>query len=383
MQQIPYFKLSLAGKELDLVSDVIQSGWLTTGKYVLQLEQLMQQLTGAKHALAVNSCTSALHLALDAVGVTRGDTVLVPSLTFTASAEVIRYLDATPVLMDCDYDSRLVTPEILEASLQQYPHAKAVILVHYAGHSLDMDAIIPLCRQYDVKVVEDAAHALPCRYGDNIVGNMGDITCFSFYANKTMTTGEGGMVTTNDDTYARRMSVMRLHGIDRDVWDRFTSDKPKWEYDVIAPGYKYNMPDINAAVGVAQFENLHTMRVGRQRVAQRYFDNLSACDVLDVPKISVPMSYHAWHIFAVVVQSYTITRAQVIERLQSRGIGTGVHYKPLHQLHYYKHMYRLQACDFPHTEKYWQGCISLPIYDALTDAQVDYICDTIKDILAV
>lgn len=381
MTNIPYFKVSAGEDEVHLVRNVIQSGWLTTGKYAQELEKKFQNLTGATHALAVNSCTSGLHLALEAVGVGTGDKVLVPSLTFTASAEVIRYLDAIPVCMDCDYDTRLVTPEILERAIETHGDIKTVVLVHYAGHALDMNPIMDICKKHNVRIIHDAAHALPCQYGDTMVGNIGDITCFSFYANKTMTTGEGGMVTTNNDTYAKRMSVMRLHGIDRDVWDRFTSDTPKWDYDVIAPGFKYNMPDVNAAIGLAQFERLHTMRKARERVAMRYLETLSGLEYMDVPKITIPPSHHAWHIFSVVVNAPHITRTDMIEILQSRGIGTGVHYKPLHRLQYYRQKYNLKPSDFPHTEKYWQGCMSLPLYDSLTDSQVDFICDTIKDIL--
>ena len=381
MQNIPYFKMTIGDEEQQNIADVLNSGWLTTGSYAQQLENMVAKFTGAKHALAVNSCTSALHLALDAIGVQAGDKVFVPSLTFTATVEVITYFGAVPVLLDCAYDSRLVTAEILNTAIQRHPDCKTAILVHYAGHPLDMDTIKPLCANNNISIIEDAAHALPAQCGDAIIGNIGDITCFSFYANKTMTTGEGGMITTNNDDYAQRIKIMRMHGIDRDVWDRYCSASPKWQWDVVAPGYKYNMPDLNASVGVAQFKRLHKMRDERQRVAEIYIKNLHSIPGLDTPKITTPYAHHAWHIYAVVVNPLRMNRNVFIEKLQQHGIGTAVHWRPIHALKYYIDTYGFRAADYPNTDAYWQGCVSLPLFDSLTDTQVLYICDTIKHIL--
>ncbi len=381
MQNIPYFKISMGDAEYKNVKSVLDSGWLTTGKYAQKLEHMVAEFTGVKYALAVNSCTSALHLALDAVGVKAGDKVFLPSLTFAATAEVITYFGAIPILLDCDYATRLVTPRILSDAIQKHADCRVAMLVHYAGHSLDMDVIKPLCQDNNITIIEDAAHALPTQCGDKTIGTIGDLTCFSFYANKTMTTGEGGLITTDNEDYAKRIQIMRMHGMDRDVWDRYASDKPKWQWDVIAPGYKYNMPDLNAAVGVGQLQRLQKMRNERQRVATLYMQHLAGVPTLDLPKITIPYAHHAWHIYAVVVNHPTITRNAFIDALQQQGIGTAVHWRPIHALRYYKDTYGFDVNDYPNTEKYWQGCVSLPLFDGLTDAQVVYICDTIKHIL--
>jgi dTDP-4-amino-4,6-dideoxygalactose transaminase len=235
-----------------------------------------------------------------------------------------------------------------------------------------------------VKVVEDAAHAFPARCGDRMVGRLGDAACFSFYANKTITTGEGGMLTTDDEAVAARARVMRLHGIDRDVWDRFTAAKPSWEYDVVAPGFKYNMPDINAAIGLAQLERAAAMRDGRQRVAARYFERLAGLRALDLPLVRVPPEDHAWHLFVVVVRPASpVGRDRLIELLAERGVGTSVTYKPLHRMTYYRERYGLDPRAFPQAERIWGGCLALPIYPGLTDEEVDYVCDCLWDLLGV
>ena len=299
---IPYSRILCDGHELDYVREVLESGWLTTASKALAFEKAFAEAVGARYAFAVNSCTSALHLGLEALGVKAGDRVLVPTMTFTATAEVVRYLDADPVFLDVEYGSGLVTPEaVAEAprprapcqgrgrrSLRRPTRADAV----RAGRAGD-----PRCLpRRGVKILEDAAHAFPTRCGDRMVGTLGDATCFSFYANKTITTAEGGMLTTDDPEVAARVKVMRLHGIDRDVWARFTAATPSWEYDVIAPGYKYNMPDLNAAIGLAQLERASAMRERRQQIAERYFTRLAGLEALDLPVVHVPHADHAWHL---------------------------------------------------------------------------------------
>ena len=379
--KIPYAKVSCNGNELKYVAEVIESGWLTTASKARELEVKVKELVGAKHALAVNSCTAGMHLALEAIGIGEGDKVFVPSLTFTASAEVIRYMGADLVLLDVDYGTRSVTAEILEDAIAKNPSVKTIVLVHYAGQALDMHAIKPLCEKHGITIIEDAAHALPAKDGDWTVGTIGDITCFSFYANKTMTTAEGGMILTNNDAYAKRMSVMRLHGIDRDIWDRFTSDKPSWEYDVVAPGFKYNMADLNAAIGLAQFERLEEMRLGRERMARYYDTHLANVDGIDLPILRTNYADHAWHIYSTCIVSDKINRGDFIAKMSEAGIGTAVHYKPIHHLKYYKETYDFKASDYPNAERYWQGAVSLPLFADLTDAELTYICDTIKGIL--
>ena len=276
--KVPFAQVDCSGNELEYVRQVLESGWLTTASMSHELETRFASLTGAKHAIAVNSCTSALHLAVEALGIGPGDKVIVPTLTFTASAEVIRYMGAHPIFVDIDSDTLAISPQILEDALNEHPEAKAVVVVHYAGQAAQMlcdnnrRGILDICCAHGVKVIEDAAHALPTMHQGKCVGDFGDITCFSFYANKTMTTGEGGLLLTSDDRIAKRARTMRLHGIDRDAWDRYTANKPAWEYDIVAPGFKYNMPDLNAAVGLAQLERLQEFREAREHIARYYLN---------------------------------------------------------------------------------------------------------------
>ena len=280
---IPFSKVDCSGNELKYIQQVLESGWLTTAGKCAEFEKRFAEYIGVKHVCAVNSCTAALHLAAEAIGVGPGDKVFVPTMTFTASGEVIRYLGGEPVILDVEYGTNLLTPEILEAAAVKHPEAKAVMVVHYGGQSADMKGIIDVSNKHGLKVIEDAAHAFPTKYQNKYVGGFGNATCFSFYANKTITTGEGGMLATNDDAIYERAKVMRLHGINRDIWDRFTSKTAKWEYDVIAPGFKYNMPDLNAAVGLAQLERAEEFRAGRQRCAEHYYSQLGDVDCIDLP----------------------------------------------------------------------------------------------------
>jgi dTDP-4-amino-4,6-dideoxygalactose transaminase len=367
---------------------VLESGWLTTASKALTFERKFGEAVGARHACAVNSCTSALHLGLEALGVGPGDKVFVPTMTFTATAEVVRYLGADPVFLDVEYGSGLVTPEVLGEAIHRHPEAKVAVIVHFGGQSARMlsdrgPGILNLCWRRGIKVLEDAAHAFPGRCGTSMVGTLGDATCFSFYANKTITTGEGGMLTTDDEAIADRVRLMRLHGIDRDVWSRFTSEKPAWEYDVIAPGFKYNLPDLNAAIGLAQLERASAMRDRRQHCAELYLDQLAGLDELDLPVIHVPHEDHAWHLFVLVVRPEAkIGRDRLIEQLAERGIGTSVPYKPLHRMTYYRDRYQLRATDFPEAERIWKGCLALPLYASLSDGEIGYVCDQVRELLA-
>jgi dTDP-4-amino-4,6-dideoxygalactose transaminase len=284
------------------------------------------------------------------------------------------------VFLDVEYPTALLTPAILREAIARHPDVKTLLVVHFGGHPAAMLAeggrpgILDLCREHGVRVVEDAAHAFPARIGDRMIGSLGDVTCFSFYANKTITTGEGGMLTTDNEQIARRVKTMRLHGIDRDVWDRYTSEKPRWEYDVVAPGFKYNMPDVNAAIGLAQLERAHEMRGQRQRCALRYLERLAEVDWIDLPRLSVDPKWHAWHLFPIVLRdSAPVGRNRLVQLLADRGIGTSVHYKPLHRMSYYRQAYRHDPAEFPNAERIWQGCLSLPIYPSLSGEEIDYI----------
>ncbi len=381
-QNIPFAKVYVGESEQKYLQEVISSGWLTTASKTIELEKKFGEYVGAKYACAVNSCTSALHLAIDALGVKQGDKVFVPSMTFTASAEVIRYMNADPVFIDTEYLTNLITPEILNRAILENPDVKYLVIVHYGGQSARIDEIMTICASHGIKVIEDAAHAFPSKYKDKMIGNFGDITCFSFYANKTITTGEGGMLVTDNEELYKRIKTMRLHGINRDIWDRFTSKVPSWEYDVVEAGYKYNMPDINAAIGLGQLEKAEEFRLERQRVAEYYYSKLSNIESIDLPICNIPLKDHSWHLFPIVInEKSNIGRNLFIEKMSEAGIGTSVHYKPLHQMTYYKTRYNLTPESYPNAEKTWKGNVSLPIYPYMTEDQLEYICSNIRKIL--
>lgn len=423
MQKIPFSKVICDGNELQYVREVIESGWLTTAGKCVEFEKRFGEKVGGKYACAVNSATAALHIAAEALGIGPGDQVFVPTMTFTASAEIIRYLGADPVFLDVEYGTCLITPAILEAAIRQYPAAKALVLVHFGGQAAEMSGgmrargqetvgcgqradgmgdgrtktevcgqrsevsgrlgILEICRKHGLKLIEDAAHAFPSRYQGQMIGSIGDVTCFSFYANKTITTGEGGMLVTDNEEIYKRAKVMRLHGINRDIWDRFTAKKANWEYDVVAPGFKYNMPDVNAAIGIAQLERADEFRAERQRCAEFYYHALAGVKSLDLPVCKVPYPDHSWHLFWVVLNAdRRMNRDQFIEKLNEAGIGTSVHYKPLHRMTYYRERYVLKAADYPQAERHWQGVVTLPVYPTLTNDELDYICTTIRNILS-
>jgi len=386
---IPFARVPVAGNEQKYVQEVLESGWLTTASKAAALEKKFAKMVQVPYACAVNSGTAALHLGLEALGVKPGDRVFVPSMTFTASAEIIRYLQADPVFLDTEYGTNLITPGILEEAIALHPDVRFLIVVHYGGQAAPMvsdenqDGILEICRKHGIKVLEDAAHAFPARLGDRMVGSLGDVTCFSFYANKPLTTGEGGMLTTRNKEIYDRVKKMRLHGIDHDVWDRFTENKPSWEYDVVEAGYKYNMPDVNAAIGLAQLEMAGEFRAERQRVAMFYYEHLGQLqEFMDLPVTRVPFSDHAWHLFPVVLkEKVTWERNEFIKKMAMAGIGTSVHYKPLHRMTYYKNRYHLDAKSFPRAEKTWHGNISLPIFPYMTPEELNYICKTIEKLL--
>jgi dTDP-4-amino-4,6-dideoxygalactose transaminase len=386
--KIPFSKVSCAGNEIKYVSEVIESGWLTSAGKTQLFEKIFAERVGAQYACAVNSCTSALHLGIEALGVKPGDKVFVPDMTFTATAEVVRYLNADPVFLDVEYGTSLITPQILEDAIAKHPDVKYLIVVHFGGQPAEMKnneghGIMDICRKHGIKVMEDAAHAFPAEVNGQKIGSIGDVTCFSFYANKTITTGEGGMLTTNDAEIYKRVKVMRLHGINRDVWDRFTSDKPSWEYDVIVPGYKYNMPDINAAIGLAQMEQSDAFHKDRQRIAELYYQSLVDLEMIDLPLLRGPMNNHSCHLFPIILnENSKIKRNDFILEMAELGVGTSVHYKPMHRMSYYQHHYKLNPDDFPVSEKIWQGTVSLPIFPFMKNKETELIIESIFKILS-
>ena len=382
IRNIPFSRIKIGSSEREYLKEVLDSGWLTTASKAIELEKLFAKRVGAKFACAVNSCTAALHLAVDALNMKPGDKVFVPSMTFTASAEVIRYMNAHPVFLDTEYLTNLITPDILRNAIKTNPNVKYLLIVHYGGQAADMFEILKICEENNIKIIEDAAHAFPSKLNGNMVGSFGDITCFSFYANKTITTGEGGMLVTDNEEIYKRVKTMRLHGINRDIWDRFTAKVPSWEYDVVEAGYKYNMPDVNAAIGLGQLEQAEIFRKERQKVAEFYYKNLNDLKMIDLPVTKVPNEDHSWHLFPIVLnENCKVSRNKFIELMSEYGIGTSVHYKPIHRMTYYSERYNLNPNDYPNTEKTWKGNVSLPIFPFMKQDELEYISETIHLIL--
>jgi len=395
--KIPFAIPECDDVEINEVISVIKSGWLTTASKCAQFEHDFAEFVGSKYAFAVNSATAALHLGLEAFGIGPGDKVVVPTMTFTASAEVIRYLQADPVFVDCDRETFCITADLIRKAIEcqgnllhcssfenQEQKIKAIIPVHFGGHSCEMDNICGLAKDLNLKIMEDAAHALPTRYSDKLIGTIGDVTCFSFYANKTITTAEGGMLCTDVDDIANRVKIMRLHGINRDIWDRFTTGA-SWEYDVVAPGFKYNMPDLNAAMGIQQLKKANKFRDKRQKIAEIYYQELKNIPGLTLPRLLCKMEDHSWYLFMVLIDPGKtingIDRNQFINEMTKREIGTSVHYKPLHLMTYYKKQYDLKPDNFPNANRIFKQCVSLPMFSAMGEDQLEYVIEAIKKIL--
>jgi perosamine synthetase len=328
--------------------------------------------TGASHAVAVNSCTAALHLALAAIGITEGDEVILPTMTFASSGEVVLYFKARHVLVDCESGTFHMDPEQVARAIT--PRTRAILPVHYAGYPCKMDAILAIARQHGLEVIEDAAHALPSRYKNRMVGTLGDITCFSFYATKTLTTGEGGMATTESAELAERMRMLSLHGISKDAWKRYTAEGT-WRYDILERGFKYNLTDLQAALGLAQLAKCDAMRERRAAIAKRYTEALSPLKAYEVPSTPEHTQQHAWHLYVLQVNpaALRIDRNRVIDELKDRGIGTSVHFIPLHLHTLYQQQLGYRTGQFPNAEERFGRAISLPIYPGLTELDTDRV----------
>jgi UDP-4-amino-4,6-dideoxy-N-acetyl-beta-L-altrosamine transaminase len=377
---LPFHVPFIEEDDIQAVTDVLRSDWITTGPKVKQFEQNFEKFTQARHAVAVNSGTAALHVALRAVGIKEGDEVLVPTMTFAATAEVVVYLRAKPVLVDSSAEHFNIDPDQVERNLTA--RTKAIVPVHFAGHPCEMDRLLEIARKFNLKVIEDAAHALPARYHDRMVGTIGDITCFSFYATKTITTGEGGMATTANEKYAESMRLLSLHGISKDAWMRYSATG-SWRYQILEAGYKYNLTDLQAALGLVQLGKCEAMWRRRVAIAQRYSEALASFDGFQVPVVQTNIQ-HAWHLFVILVDPdiLWISRDQVIEELRQRGIGTSVHFIPLHLHPYYQQTWGYRPGQFPHAEHHFRQCLSLPIYPRMSDADADYVIENLKDIAA-
>jgi len=378
---LPFALPDIGDEEIAAVTEALRSGWVTTGPKTKQFEQAFSEyLGGGVESITVNSATAGLHLALEALGVGPGDEVIAPSLTFTATVEVARYLGADAVMVDVDPVTLNVDPAKIRAAIT--PRTKVLMPVHYGGLACRMDEILAIAKEHDLKVVEDAAHALPTTWKGTPVGQLAsDITVFSFYANKTMTTGEGGMAVTRDPELARRMRVMRLHGMSRDAFDRFVSKTPAWYYEIVAPGFKYNLTDIASAMGIEQLRKLPRFLERRQKLAARYYEGLAGLPLV-LPADAPAGDVHAWHLYVIrLAEGARPGRDAVIEALSQRGIGTSVHYVPLHRQPYWRDRYALTPQMFPVADAAYRSMISIPLFTKMSDADQERVIDALREVL--
>jgi dTDP-4-amino-4,6-dideoxygalactose transaminase len=372
-EEVPFHKACLGEEEIAEVADAVRSGWITMGPKTVEFERRFKSYLCARaglsddglFAVSVNSATAAMHLALKAIGLEPGDEVIVPTNTFIATAEVVTYFGAVPVLCDIEEDTHNMKVSGLRKLIT--PRTKAVIPVHFGGLPCDMDEIMATAREAGLAVIEDAAHALPSEYKGRIIGTIGDITCFSFYATKTLAMGEGGMVVTANAAYAESVKVNRLHGISRDAWDRYTL-KGSWFYEVVDNGFKYNTTDIHAALGLAQLRKLDAMNAARARIAAAY--DKAFADARVTPSSMRGDRSSCRHLYVI----RTANRDELHEKLKQDGIGTSVHFIPVHKHPHYRTTYGYRDGDFPAANRVFERALSLPIYPDMTTEQVERVC---------
>lgn len=378
-QFLPFHCPDIEEDEIQSVVETLRSGWLTTGPKVKQFEEEFAKYIGARHAIAVNSGTAALHLALDAVGIKERDEVIVPTMTFAATAEVVYYLRAKPVLVDSQAGAFNMDPKEVKKKITG--KTKAIIPVHFGGQPCEMDRILEIAKQHNLKVIEDAAHAIPARHRGRMIGTIGDITAFSFYATKNITTGEGGMITTNNDEYAEEIRIMSLHGISKDAWNRYTADG-SWGYEILYPGYKYNMTDIAAAIGIQQLRKCDWFWEIRRRYAELYNEGFADCPEITTPAILDDVQ-HAWHLYIIQLDlnKIQIERSEFIQLLKKENIGTSVHFMPLHLHPYYRKTFGYKPNDFPNATWIYERIISLPLYPRMTEKDVVGVIEAVKKII--
>lgn len=376
---LPFHVPEIDDEDIEAVVSVLRSGWLTTGSKARQFEQEFAAKVGARYAVALNSCTAALHLALEAIGLGEGDEVLVPTMTFAATAEVVTYFKAKPVLIDCLPATLNMNPDLLERAIT--PRTKAIIPVHFAGQPCDMTSILEVARRHNLRVIEDAAHAFPASYKGKVIGSISDCTCFSFYATKNITTGEGGMVTTDDPDWADRIRRMSLHGLSRDAWKRYTN-QGSWYYEIVAPGFKYNLTDMAAALGLSQLHKADRFWKTRERYAALYAEGFR-----DLPEITPLVMQddvqHAWHLYVIQLDldRLRITRDAFIERLQQQQIGCSVHFIPLHLHPYYRSTWGYRPEDFPVASRAFKGMVSLPLYSKMMESDIHRTIAAVRELV--
>lgn len=399
--RVPFFRPDIGEEEIDNVVATLRSGWLTTGARARQFEQEFAAAVRAQHAVAVNSCTAALHLAVEALGLKPGQSVIVPTLTFAATVEIVRYQGAFPILVDCDphtlnmdFDDAHQKLDLLSSaklldSIPRTAQAVGVIPVHIGGFMIDIKQLHQFASSHKLWIVEDAAHAFPAAWRENsgqswqLCGEKtASVSCFSFYANKTITTGEGGMAVTEDQALAERMRIMSLHGLSQNAWERY-SGSGAWDCNIIAPGYKYNMTDIAAAIGIPQLKRAVEMRQQRENIASRYRDSLADIEEIELPPQSTDR-VHSWHLFPIKLhlKRLSIKRNEFIDELKQEGVGCSVHWRPLHLHPYYQETFGWKAEQFPVATEVWERLISLPIFPSMSDEEVQHVIRAIRGLCA-
>jgi dTDP-4-amino-4,6-dideoxygalactose transaminase len=396
--QVPFFRPSLQPQEISEVVETLRSGWLTSGPKVKRFEEDFAANIGAANAVALNSCTAALHLAVEALGLKAGQGVVVPTMTFAATAEVVRYQGAIPILADCESQTLNLDLKDAEQKLQNNQSADyaqktgsakivGVMPVHVGGLLMDLDQLERFARKHKLWIVEDAAHAFPAAWRQGATGpwrqrsnGSSTVTCYSFYANKTITTGEGGMAVTNNARLAQRIRLMSLHGLSHDAWGRYSTNG-SWDYKIIAPGYKYNLTDIAAAIGIHQLGRAEKMREERETIARQYYDELAGVEQIELPTRG-ENRIHSWHLFAIKLRlnQLNIGRDEFINKLKSAGVGCSVHWRPLHLHPYYQRTFGWKASDCPVATAMWKRLVSLPIFPGMLDDEIEYVIHTIKRI---
>ena len=375
-----FHKPFISEDEVNEIVDTVRSGWLSMGPKTIRFENEFNKYIGSRKSVAVSSWTAAGHLSLEAFGIKAGDEVIVPTMTFPATAEIVCYFGAKPVIVDVAEDTLNISLKEIEKAIT--PKTKAIIPVHYGGQPCDMDEIQELANHHNLKVLEDAAHSLPAIYKGKKVGTISDVTCFSFYATKTLSTGEGGMICTNNEEIAERTAIMRLHGINRDAWKRY-SESGSWYYEVVAPGYKYNFTDLQASLGLPQLKKVDAMWESRKRISKMYTEALKDLDTIQLHTIK-PDRESSWHLFPIRLNLDVLNknRAQIIDELRQKNIGVGVHFMPVHQHLFYSQTFNLNDGNFPVASSVFPRLLSLPIYPGMNDDHVNRVINVLTDILS-
>ena len=374
-QNIPYCLPSIDDDEISEVVKTLKSDWLTMGPKTIEFERIISEYTGAKHTVAVNSCTAALHLSLIASGVGKGDEVITTPFTFAATGNTIIHAGAKPVFVDIKKDTYNIDPKKIEDVIT--PKTKSIIPVHYAGQPCDMESIMKIAEDYNLLVIEDAAHAIGAEYNGKKIGTIGHATCFSFYATKNMTTGEGGAITTDNDKLADRLRTLRLHGINKDAWNRYSAEG-SWYYEIEECGWKYNMTDLQAALGIHQIKKLDEFNNTRRRYTNIYNEIFGKIDELIIPYEKSNVK-HAYHLYPILLKN--LDRNLFINKMTEKGIGCSVHFIPLHLHPFYRNKFGFKIGQFPNAEFVYEHEVSLPLYPKMTRNDIEYVANSVVEVV--